>query len=123
MRIDLSWPPALLSPNARAHWGSKATAVKAYRRQCWAIASASRGGEVECPVHMTVIFHPPDKRRRDRDNMIAAMKAGMDGLADALGVDDRHFVPTYRVGDPVEGGRVSIQITSAIRVPFKGEIS
>jgi crossover junction endodeoxyribonuclease RusA len=51
------------------------------------------------------------------------MKAGMDGLADALGIDDSHFIPTYHMGDPVKGGRVTIQITSAVRIPMKGQIT
>ena len=34
-------------------------------------------------VHLWVDFYPPDKRRRDDDNVIAAFKAGRDGLADA----------------------------------------
>jgi crossover junction endodeoxyribonuclease RusA len=34
-----------------------------------------------------------DKRHRDADNCLAAAKAGLDGMADALGVNDRHFQP------------------------------
>jgi crossover junction endodeoxyribonuclease RusA len=124
MRIDLGWPSPILSPNARAHWFKKSSATKAYRMACYYLArEAVKLATAESPVHMTVTFHPPDKRRRDRDNMIASMKAGMDGLADALGIDDSHFIPTYHMGDPVKGGRVTVQITSAVRIPMKGHVT
>jgi crossover junction endodeoxyribonuclease RusA len=44
----------------------------------------------------------PDKRHRDADNCLAAAKAGLDGMADALGVNDRHFQPItiYRIAGP-----------------------
>jgi hypothetical protein len=35
----------------------------------------------------------------------------MDGLSDALGVDDRHFIQTYAVGNIVTGGAVVIDLT------------
>ncbi len=36
-------------------------------------------------------FFPPNRARRDDDNAIAAFKAGRDGIADALKVDDARF--------------------------------
>jgi hypothetical protein len=35
----------------------------------------------------------PDKRWRDADNCLAAAKSALDGLADALMVNDRMFQP------------------------------
>ena len=109
---DLPFPPAKLSPNARLHWAQKAKAVKAYRRDCFVLASPFVNGQHRgtglLPVRIT--FHPPDKRRRDRDNMIAAFKAGADGIADAIGIDDARWSPTYLVGDPVKGGKVTVTI-------------
>jgi crossover junction endodeoxyribonuclease RusA len=61
-------------------------------------------------INMTITFRPPNNRRRDRDNLIAAMKSGMDGIAEAWGVDDSRFVPTYRMGEPVARGEVIIEI-------------
>jgi crossover junction endodeoxyribonuclease RusA len=58
-----------------------------------------------------VTFQPPDKRRRDRDNLQASLKAHFDGIADALGVNDSLFVPTYAIGEPVKGGAVRVEIT------------
>lgn len=61
---------------------------------------------------MTITFNPPDRRKRDRDNMIAAFKSGQDGLSDALNVDDSLFVPTYRIGEPVPGGEVIVEFSA-----------
>jgi Holliday junction resolvase RusA-like endonuclease len=35
----------------------------------------------------------PDKRKRDADNCLAAAKGALDGLADALMVNDQLFQP------------------------------
>ena len=42
-------------------------------------------------VHVWIDFYPPDRRHRDDDNMISAFKAGRDGVADALGINDKRF--------------------------------
>ena len=42
-------------------------------------------------IPLSIIFHKGDRRRRDQDNLIASMKASLDGVADALGVDDNLF--------------------------------
>ena len=115
------FPPSILSPNTRAHWAKLARAKKAYRQVCRIVSG--RPTRFIAPVIMTVTFHPPDRRRRDRDNMIAASKAGQDGLSDALGVDDADFVPTYRIGDPVRDGAVVVSIHSAAEIPFNGIIN
>ncbi|MGB6105656.1 MAG: hypothetical protein WBF88_17575 [Pusillimonas sp.] len=42
---------------------------------------------------LRITFVAPDGRHRDLDNMLAASKAALDGVADALGIDDKHFRP------------------------------
>lgn len=39
-------------------------------------------------VKVTLLFRPPDKRRRDADNLVATLKAVCDGLVDADVVAD-----------------------------------
>ena len=41
--------------------------------------------------------------------MFAAMKAGLDGLADAMRVDDRKFRTTFDVADQI-GGMVKVTV-------------
>jgi crossover junction endodeoxyribonuclease RusA len=60
-------------------------------------------------------FFKPDKRARDWDNMLAAMKSGLDGLADAMGVDDSRWRLSFDVADEtVPGGLVlvSVEVTT-----------
>jgi crossover junction endodeoxyribonuclease RusA len=111
MRITLPWPPKQLSPNARLHWATKAKAVASYRSDCGWRARAQGVHPVDVKyLPMRVTFHPPDARRRDRDNLIASCKALMDGLSDALGVDDSYFIPTYEVCDTITGGAVIVSL-------------
>jgi crossover junction endodeoxyribonuclease RusA len=116
VRLALSWPDKGLSPNARLHWARKAKLVKAARHDAWVSTLVLRrrlGGLGDGPINLTVEFCPPDHRRRDRDNLIASMKAANDGIADALGVDDSRFVSTYSMGPPVKGGSVLVTVRAA----------
>lgn len=106
--IKLPWPPRGLSPNARLHWAPKAKLAKAYRQDCalegvaWGLRRLE-SSPASIPVEL--IFYPPNKRKRDDDNVIASFKAGRDGIADALGVDDAIFQVTYRM-EKITGGYV-----------------
>ncbi len=113
--ITLSWPHADLSPNARVHWGQKSRAVKAYRREAGlALRCEFKGKPGWTRAAIEMVFCPPnDGRRRDRDNLIASMKAATDGLADALGIDDSLFDITYRMGEPVKAGAVHVTVSAA----------
>jgi crossover junction endodeoxyribonuclease RusA len=110
--VTLPWPSKDLSPNARLHWARKAKAVKQARAGAHYLIIEARGharraGEA---ARLSMTFCPPDKRRRDRDNIIASMKAATDGIADALRIDDSKFEVSYRMGDPVKGGAVQVTI-------------
>lgn len=112
--INLPWFSKLVSPNARTHWRRKGEAVKKMRREAALMAKQGipKGwvAKDHDAVPMTITFCPPDGRRRDRDNMIASIKAYMDGIADALGVDDSIFIPTYHLGQPINGGNIRVEI-------------
>lgn len=64
-------------------------------------------------IHVWLTFVPPDRRKRDDDNMIAAFKPGRDGMADALGVDDSRFRLHIEVADRV-GGMVEVRLTKEL---------
>jgi len=117
MTITLPWPDRLLWPNARPHYHAKARATKAARHAAWALTLAAgarvdQDRPISRPIALTVTFCAPDKRHRDRDNAIAACKAYMDGLADALGVNDRRFEPTYKWGEVRKGGAVEVTLAA-----------
>ena len=50
-------------------------------------------------LHVSITFHPPSNRRQDLDNMLASIKSGLDGVADAIGVDDSNWTITIARGD------------------------
>jgi crossover junction endodeoxyribonuclease RusA len=97
-RLSLPWPPKELSPNYSGHWAPQASAKKKYRFAVRMLAMQAKW-EIpeEGPIRLEIEFYPPDNRPRDRDNMIAAFKAGQDGLADAWKVNDRRIVCEYKV--------------------------
>ncbi len=66
--------------------------------------------EADGLIPMTITFVPPDRRHRDDDGMIGAFKHARDGIADALGVDDRRFRPQYVFADAEKPGRVVVEI-------------
>lgn len=101
MTIVLPFPPSILIPHARGHWAPKAKATKSYRKTCAeeALAQGIRGMAAE-KIKALVTFHAPDRRRRDRANVEASFKAGTDGLADVIGVDDYHWRIEWQHGEP-----------------------
>ena len=111
--IVLDWFPRELHPNARVHRMVKAKHTKAYRVAAWATA-LGEGPELpeQRPIALTVTFNPPDRRRRDAADMLSAIKAGLDGICDAYGLDDYHFQPiTIDRQEPVKGGRVTVRFS------------
>lgn len=111
-QVTLPWPARALSPNTRLHWAPKAKAVRAARDAAFWLTWQAQGGKRPGwpAAALDVTFCPPDKRSRDRDNLIASLKHGQDGMSDALGIDDARFIPTYRMGDPVKGGAVVVTV-------------
>lgn len=111
-QVLLPWPPKVLSPNARTHWATRSRAAKNYRAQCHWIAKRDGLMAPAGRLLLVIEFMPPNRARRDDDNLIAAFKSGRDGLADALRVDDSLFVTQCMLSDEVHPG-------GAVRVTFK----
>lgn len=108
--VKCPWPPAVLSPNSREHWAPKSVATGKYRYWCKmaAIAEGVRGLTYADPLPVRVTFRPPTARKIDLDNRVASFKAGQDGIAEAMGVDDATFEPTYALGGKLKGGAVFV---------------
>jgi crossover junction endodeoxyribonuclease RusA len=124
--LELPWPPSTLSPNQATgrSWQPIHRARSAYRDACCTatlLALHKRTVRDE-PMRLAMEFRPPpDGRDRDRDNLIARMKAGIDGVARALRINDSRFVEVSgRVGPPAEAAhmaRVSVTITADVPSP------
>jgi Holliday junction resolvase RusA-like endonuclease len=133
MRItfEIPIPPAALSPNARPHFMQKAKAKKELRRwahgrvvaSAWITSASSRWDEAkrrwmvnqapwpghECTVHVRWIA--ATNRRRDRDNIIATLKAAIDGITDSGLWDDDAGVKWGTVETEVDAKAPRVVIT------------
>lgn len=96
LRVELDFPAAELFPNRRngKHWATVHKAKTNAREAAflWTLAHV-RPKFPEGELMLTIVFEMPDKRHRDADNCLAAAKAALDGVASALGVDDKRFNP------------------------------
>lgn len=114
MIISLSWPDKRLSPNDRSHWAKKAPIKKAYRNEAYWKAQ-KHGIQLPPARHPLIItFYPPDNAHRDIDNCLASLKAALDGIADALAINDKYFRPiTIDFGESDKHNpRVTVEITT-----------
>jgi len=110
-RIVLDWPPSVLNPNVNRHWGEKSRIKARYKSECRILARTQGVRKIEADkLDVSVIFTPPDNRRRDQDNMIASFKSGQDGIADLIGVDDQHWDMSYAFLPPSKPGSVTVVI-------------
>ncbi len=120
MKIVLPWPDAKLNPNRSkgAHWASTSTLRKQARNYAfWSTRGAMLQWLAECkqpltgPQSLTITFVQPDRRARDRDNLLAALKPSLDGVADALGINDSQFDPiTIRREYGAKPGSVIVEV-------------
>lgn len=109
--ITLPFPPASLSGHVKGHWRSKAGTTATHRE--WArlaTLAAAVSAPTDGDINIRVRLVPPD-RRGDRTNYPNRLKPYFDGIADALGVNDRRFLPTYEFAEPQRPGSVTFTIT------------
>lgn len=116
-RVELPWPAAVLKPNGGGKFGvrariAKTKAARIAKGEAHTLAYIAGKPMLPDtgPIRVLWTLHPPIKRNRDMDNMIAALKWHQDGVALAWGVDDARFEPTYRWAEIVPGGRVVIEV-------------
>ena len=130
MLIELPWPSATLSPNSRVHWRTKAGATKSAKNTAWVLAKEAMAragvnpGAMSGPIVVSLMFHPKQNRQRDLDNCQAMMKAALDGIAQALGVNDSMFRPVSMIGGKMPVACVVVSLTPALQsIPVIGKIS
>ena len=97
IKLTLPFPDAKLNPNNSkgTHWASTAKTRQAARIEAFALTlkAAGRGHRLTGDIPLSIVFVQPDKRHRDRDNLLAALKPSLDGVADALKINDANFEP------------------------------
>lgn len=113
--VALEHPAVELRPNGRAHWAVRAREVKRARR----IAKLKALAALKCerPADGAVVRYSIawffKGAMPDADNCLASCKAYLDGVADALKVDDRVMECTgiKRVRDKFAAKTVIIHVT------------
>jgi crossover junction endodeoxyribonuclease RusA len=117
--VELPFPDSELMQNRNngRHWSyaheAKTTQkLTAYLMARQAITGALFEAQAGAVYRIDMEFNPPDKRRRDVSNLHAAMKAALDGIAEAMGVDDSRFVVhEQRMGAMHYQGRVVVKVS------------
>lgn len=97
MIIKLPFPAACLFPNRKngTHFRKTLDVKNKQKEDAFYLTKQAAAGYVapEGYIPLSLLFLTPDKHARDLDNMLAASKALIDGMARALGVDDSRFKP------------------------------
>jgi len=112
VEICLPWPDSALSPNSHLHWRAR-QAARILARDDAMMAALATGKKLDLNVALclTVTMYPPDRRRRDADNVLASLKVSIDSLCGAIDVDDwqiRRVVLEW--GDVMKGGQVMLKL-------------
>lgn len=123
--VMLPFPDARLNPNRSkgVHWAATSALRKTARTSAYTLARVAALGtpwygierRKADSVPLVITFVQPDRRHRDRDNLLAACKPALDGVADALEVNDSQFDPVIiRREYGSKPGSVRIEIGTAL---------
>lgn len=115
LELELPFPSARLNPNrALGRKWQVLIQAKCDARDGAFLATLNALIDYARPVYVTAIeleFCAPNARKRDLDNLLAAMKPALDGVAQALGVNDADFrTITLRRGETCKGGKVIVTV-------------
>lgn len=96
--IELPWPHPALAPNRAngKHWAGVAAIKSKAKGDAFLLTKAvSNGLQLSAlgKYQVEILFVAPDNRRRDLDGLLSSMKHALDGVAQALGLDDSQFRP------------------------------
>lgn len=95
--LRLPWTAPPLTLNSRQHWHAKHRITREIRTVSAALARANRIPKC-ARIHVKLTYFPRQERTRDADNLVATLKPLIDGLRDALVIDDDN--PAYIDWDP-----------------------
>ena len=116
IEITLPWPDKSLSPNGRAHWTRKYKMGKKARIDAFLLAKAAgctakSFEDYDGKIWLWMMFYSKTKNYPDMDNCLAMCKSYLDGIADALQVNDQRFVFQLEMGAQVaKGGKIVVRL-------------
>ena len=109
--IEMGLPDPALRPNGRAHWRVVAAAKKQAKGTALVLALAAGDGTKWTAAMLDVVWFAKTKRYvPDDDNAWGSLKAARDGIAAAIGIDDKHVRQGVMRMD-VDKARPRVQIT------------
>jgi hypothetical protein len=118
LQIELGWPARQLGSNASMHHMVLHRYRKAARTEAnWATRIALGTQRDWAPagerVNVNLICHPPTGTvQPDDDGMVYRVKGHLDGIADALGVNDNIFeAPTITWAEKVALGKLFVVLS------------
>jgi len=114
--VRLPYPDKVIWPNGRTlNRRYKSAAVKSHKRWAYLAAlAADEGEQFLAPVEVRLTVYPKARGPLpDQDNCSAACKAYLDGIADAIGVNDRNFTaPIIRYGERTKHGDFVLELVA-----------
>lgn len=125
--VRLPWPDSRLMPNRSKGRAWQGLSKLRHEQRtagdiCTQAAIATTGPqEWEGNIPVSLVFMSPDKRHRDLDNLLAASKPILDGMAQAMGVDDKRFKPlmvdsVYAGGEGCLMAAVGVEMLQGVKV-------
>ena len=97
MIIHLPFPDMSLATNKSKgkHWSVTSNKRSTARLEAFYLTKQANISikNKNAPVGLKITFVQKDKRKRDLQNQLEACKPFLDGIADAIGVDDYYFAP------------------------------
>ena len=115
--LVLPWPARACQPNSSVHPHTRSAARRAQRAEAAAAGLLTRDLPPGPVLQAELLFVPPDRRRRDLDNLVASMKGALDGVFEEQGRDDRELrVITGYLAEPERAAsRVELRIWPATK--------
>ena len=112
--IRLPWPPTVnhyytIARN-RKILSEKGRAYKEYAVACMLVQKVAKLKEEDKPFSLSILARPPDRRRRDLDNILKPL---IDSLVDYGAIPDDYMVDDIRIQrfEPVKDGQIEVQIS------------
>lgn len=113
-KIFFPWLDSRLSPNKRIDRRALIGAKQDAKSLAMFLTRESRLVLLETDLQIKITFCPPDKRRRDLDNLYATFKPYQDGIFEALRLDDCLIDRVIlQRGEFVKDGCVVVELTEA----------
>jgi crossover junction endodeoxyribonuclease RusA len=111
--LVLPWTKPPMSLNDRMDRWTKARWTKTLRQTAWALAKQAKIPPLHEGCQVGLVYQPPDRRRRDEDNLFATLKPLADGLVDAgVVADDTPDLmrKECRITDPVQPSKLTLHV-------------